>query len=94
MAPARRVDLLSNLAGQSRARRRLAHIRRTGITESAGRPHLCALTIDTLSALGQAAPPATLPLADWLIRKGLHRGTTASLIHGVSRRIVEAGVPL
>ncbi len=41
-----------------------------------------------------APSPAVSPVADWLIRKGLHRGTTASLIHGVSRRLVEAEVPL
>lgn len=48
------------------------------------------MTVETLPA----PPLATSPVADWLIRKGLHRGTTASLIHGVSRRLVEAGVPL
>ena len=49
----------------------------------------------SLTTLPPPAPsPAVSPVADWLIRKGLHRGTTASLIHGVSLRLVEAGVPL
>jgi len=53
------------------------------------------MTIDMLAPAPSAAPLAPIsPVADWLIRKGLTRGTTASLIHGVSLRIVESGVPL
>ncbi len=49
----------------------------------------------TVALLDPAPPPAAAhPVTDWLIRKGLTRGSTASLIHGVSLRIVEAGVPL
>lgn len=59
---------------------------------AAGAIILGGMTIDMRPAPAPAAPVS--PVADWLIRKGLTRGTTASLIHGVSRRIAEAGVPL
>ncbi len=33
-------------------------------------------------------------LADWVVRKGIHRGTTPSLVEGFARRLIEAGIPL
>ncbi|MDA1059822.1 MAG: adenylate/guanylate cyclase domain-containing protein [Proteobacteria bacterium] len=33
-------------------------------------------------------------LADWVVRKGVHRGTIDSLVEGFARRLIEAGIPL